>query len=88
MRVAPSIFVLLWYFLTGNLREVRLSPGERLTSDEQRLLIVTKGTGHVVRDGPGGHDILIRVVRQGAIVSDGDALMAETPLDVLALPKR
>jgi len=51
------------------------------------VFIVTKGTGHVVRDGPGGHDILLRVVRQGAVVSDGEALMAETPLDVLALPK-
>ena len=88
MRVAPSILALLWYYLTGNLQEVRLSPGERLISDTQRLFIVTKGTGHVVRDGPGGHDILLRVVRQGAVISDGDALMAETPLDVLALPKR
>jgi len=85
--VAPSIFALLWYYLTGNLQELRLSPGERLVSDARRMLIVTNGTGHVVRDGPGGHDILIRVVRQGAVVSDGDALMAETPLDVLALPK-
>ena len=88
MPVAPSLFALLWYYLTGNLQEVRLSPGERLVSDAQRLFIVTRGTGHVVRDGPGGHDILLRVVRQGAVVTDGDTLMAETPLKLLALPKK
>jgi hypothetical protein len=86
--VAPSFLSLLWYYLTGNLQEVRLSPGERVTSDTQRVYIVTRGTGHVLRDGPGGHDILLRVVRQGAIVADGDMLMAETPLNLLALPRK
>jgi hypothetical protein len=84
--MAPSFFALLWYYLTGNLREVRLAPGDRLESDAEQLLIVTRGTGHVVRDGPGGHDILIRVVRKGAILADGHTLMAETPLALLALP--
>jgi hypothetical protein len=86
--VAPSLFALLWYYLTGNLQELRLQPGDRVQSDAEKVFIVTKGTGHVVRDGPGGHDILIRIVRQGAVVSDGDALMAETPLDLLTLPKK
>lgn len=86
--VAPSILALLWYYLTGNLQEVRLKPGDRLESDSDRVFIVTKGTGQVVRDGPGGHQILLRIVRQGAVVSDGDTLMAETPLDLLAVPAR
>jgi hypothetical protein len=86
--MAPSFLALIWYYLTGNLQEVRLHPGDRLESDGRRVFIVTRGTGQVVRDGPGGHDILLRVVRQGAVVSDGDTLMAETPLEVLALPRR
>lgn len=88
MRVAPSLLALAWYYLTGNLQEVRLDPGDRIDSDDERVFIVTRGTGHVLRDGPGGHDILLRVVRQGAVVSDGDTLMAETPLNLLALPRQ
>lgn len=84
--MAPSFLALLWCYLSGNLRELRLAPGDRLESDAQRVFIVTNGTGHVLRDGPGGHDILIRVVRRGAVVADGNVLMAETPLDLLALP--
>jgi hypothetical protein len=86
--VAPSKLALLWYYVTGNLQEVRLKPGDRVDSDAQRVYIVTRGTGHVLRDGPGGHDILLRIVRQGALVADGDSLMAETPLDLLAMPRR
>jgi hypothetical protein len=86
--VAPSLLALFWYYLTGNLQEFQLQPGDRVESDAQRVFIVTKGTGQVLRDGPGGHDILIRVVRQGAVVSDRDTLLAETPLDLLALPRR
>ena len=41
----------------------------------------------MLRDGPGGHDILLRIVRQGAVVADGDSLMAETPLDLLTMPR-
>ena len=88
MAVAPSLFSLIWYYLSGNLHEVRLEPGDRIESDARRAFIVTRGTGHVLRDGPGGHDILIRVVCQGAVVSDGEMLQAETPLDLLTLPKR
>ena len=85
--MAPSLFALIWYYVTGNLQEFRLKPGDRLESDTHRVFIVTRGTGQVVRDGPGGHDILLRIVRQGAVVTDGDTLMAETPLDLLALPR-
>jgi hypothetical protein len=86
--MAPTRLTLLWYWMTGNVQELRLKPGDRVESDRAHVFIVTRGTGQLVRDGPGGHDILLRVVRQGAIVSGGDALMAETPLSVLALPRR
>ena len=86
--MAPSTLTLIWYYITGNLQEMRLKPGDRLEPDHGRLFIVTRGTGQVVRDGPGGHDILLRVVRQGAVVADGNTLMAETPLDILAVPRR
>jgi hypothetical protein len=82
----PSIVALIWYYLTGNVQEVRLKPGDRVDSDAQRVFIITRGTGQVLRDGPGGHDILLRVVREGEVVTDGETLMAETPLDLLALP--
>ena len=77
---------LIWYYMTGNLQEMRLKPGDRLDSDTERVIIVTRGTGQVLRDGPGGHDILLRVVRPGAVVTDGETLMAETPLEVLSVP--
>lgn len=86
--MAPSLLSLIWYYLTGNLQEMRLKPGDRVDSDSERLFIVTRGTGQVLRDGPGGHDILLRIVREGSVVTDGDTLMAETPLDLLALPAR
>ena len=86
--MAPSLLALIWYYLTGNLEEMRLKPGDRIDSDDERLYIVTHGTGQVLRDGPGGHDILLRVVRPGAVVSEGDTLMAETQLDLLAIPAK
>jgi hypothetical protein len=81
---------MLWYYVTGNVQELRLKPGDRVRPNADCRFIVTRGTGQVVRDGPGGHDILLRVVRQGAIVDagKGNALMAETPLDVVAVPRR
>jgi hypothetical protein len=85
--MASSLMALLWCYLTGNLQEVRLKPGDRLESDQQKVFIVTNGTGHVVRDGPGGHDILLRVVRTGAVVERYN-LMAETNLDLLAVPAK
>jgi hypothetical protein len=84
----PFPFVFALVLPDGNLQELRLKPGDRIESDARRVLIVTNGTGHVLRDGPGGHDILLRIVGQGAVVSDGDALEAATPLDTLALPKQ
>ena len=84
----PSFLALIWYYLTGNLQEMRLKPGDRVDSDAERVYIVTGGTGQVLRDGPGGHDILLRVVRAGSIITEGDTLMAETPLDLLAIPAR
>jgi hypothetical protein len=78
---------LLWYQLTGNVQELRLKPGDRVDSDPRRVFIVTSGTGHVLRDGPGGHEILLRVVREGAVVPGTETLMAETALDLLAMPR-
>ena len=86
--MAPSLLALIWYYLTGNLQELRLKPGDRLDSDTEHVFIIKRGTGQVVRDGPGGHDILLRIVREGAVVTDGATLMAETPLELLALPAR
>jgi hypothetical protein len=82
---APSLLSLFWQYVTGDLQELRLKPGDRIEADASRVFIVRRGTGQVVRDGPGGHDILLRIVRQGAIVSEDGTLMAETPLDLLAL---
>lgn len=84
--MAPSLLALIWYYLTGNLQELQLMPGDRIDTDTRRVFIVTRGTGQVLRDGPGGHEILLRIVRPGAVVSEGDTLMAETTLELLALP--
>jgi hypothetical protein len=84
--MAPPILALIWYYLTGNLQELRLKPGDRVDSHAHRVYIITRGTGQVLRDGPGGHDILLRIVREGAVITDGDTLMAETQLEVLAMP--
>jgi hypothetical protein len=89
MAPAPSFLSMLWYQITGNVHELRLKPGDRVEPDSDRLFIVRRGTGQIVRDGPGGHDILLRIVRQGAVVDEQrGTLMAETPLDVLAVPRR
>ncbi len=88
MVPAPSFLSLLWYYVTGNVQELRFKPGDRVEPAYDRLFIVTRGTGQIVRHGPGGHDILLRVVRQGAVVTDADTLMAETPLDVVAVPRK
>jgi hypothetical protein len=79
---------LLWYYITGRLKALRLEPGDSLESDAERVFVVSRGLGYVFRDGPGGHDILLRIVRRGGIVRAGDKLMAETHLDLLALPAR
>jgi hypothetical protein len=74
---------------TGRLQEVRLRQGERVTRGEARLYIVTRGRGLLLRDGPGGHDILLRVLGPGQIVrNEGTQMVAETTLELLALPVR
>jgi hypothetical protein len=85
--MAPTLLALIWFYLTGRLRELRLKPGDRVEAGCERLFIVRRGTGQVLRSGPGGHDILLRVVRPGAVVDGGETLIAETPLDLLAMPR-
>jgi hypothetical protein len=71
---------------TGRLEEVHLRPGERVEHAAERLFIVTRGTGVLLREGPGGHDILLGVVSPGQVVTDEGTLCAETTLELLALP--
>jgi len=71
---------------TGRLEEVRLRPGERVEHVAQRLYIVTRGTGVLLRAGPGGHDILLGVLAPGQIVREAGTVQAETALELLALP--
>src|SRR5258708_28939489 len=71
---------------TGLLEELRLRPGERVEHVAQRLYIVTRGTGVLLRQGPGGHDILLDVLAPGQIVRGGGTLQAETVLELLVLP--
>jgi hypothetical protein len=71
---------------TDRLAQVRLEPGERVEYDARRLYIVTRGTGVVIREGPGGHEILLGVLAPGQIVPGGGTLQAETELELLALP--
>jgi hypothetical protein len=47
---------------------------------------VTSGTGRLFREGPGGHEILLRVLGPGQVIRDGGTLLAETPLEMLVLP--
>jgi len=84
--MAPSRMALLWYWMTGKLQQMRLKPGDRLEADPDRVLIVRRGTGQVLRDGPGGHDILLRVVNRGAVVPGGGTLMADTTLELVEIP--
>jgi CRP-like cAMP-binding protein len=71
---------------TGRLEEVRLRPGERVEHAAPRLYIVTRGTGVLIREGPGGHDILLGLLGPGQIVSADGTVEAETALELLALP--
>jgi hypothetical protein len=71
---------------TGRTEELRLREGERMERNASRLYIVTRGRGLLFRDGPGGHEILLRVLAPGQIVSDDGTLLAETTLEMLALP--
>jgi hypothetical protein len=78
---------MLWFHITGNVQEMRLKPGDRVEPDSDHLFIVRSGTGQILRNGPGGHDILLRVVREGAVVEERGTLLAETTLDVVAVPR-
>jgi len=85
--MASRIALLLWYHLTRRLREVELAPGERVEPDARHVYVVTRGTAHVLRRGLGGHDILLRIIGPGAIVRDSAILVAQTRLDLLAMPR-
>jgi hypothetical protein len=71
---------------TGRFEEIRLGPGERLAHGAERVYIITRGSGQLVRDGPGGHEILMRILAPGQIVSAGGTVLAETVLELIALP--
>jgi hypothetical protein len=85
-RVFPQLPESVLIDTTDKLEEVRLRPGERVEHSAQRLFIVTRGTGVLIREGPGGHDILLGVLAPGQIVSQGGTLQAESALELLALP--
>lgn len=71
---------------TTQLEELRLRPGERIKPNGGRWYIVTRGTGSLIRGGPGGHDILLRVLSPGQVVRGDGTLCADSALEVLALP--
>jgi CRP-like cAMP-binding protein len=71
---------------TNKLQEVRLRAGERIQPTTEHLYIVTSGSGSLVRPGPGGHEILLRVLAPGTIVKDLATVKAETTLELLAVP--
>lgn len=71
---------------TGRLEEVHLRAGERVEQQPGQWFIVTHGMGALVRRGPGGHDILLRVLGPGTVVRDGGLIAADTTLELLALP--
>ena len=71
---------------TGRLEELRLRPGERIEPTSGRWYIVTRGTGSLIRVGPGGHEILLRLLSPGEVVHGDGTLCADSALEVLALP--
>jgi hypothetical protein len=71
---------------TGRLEELRLRPGQRVEPDVGRCYVVTRGRGMLLRPGPGGHDILLRILSPGQVIRDRGTLHAETALELLALP--
>jgi hypothetical protein len=85
-RAFPHLPERLLIDTTGRLEELRLREGERLEHPAPGLYIVTRGRGLLLRDGPGGHDILLRVLAPGEVVCNEGTLVAETALEMLALP--
>jgi hypothetical protein len=71
---------------TAQLEEFRLRPGERMRPELDRWYIVTRGTGSLVRRGPGGHDILLRVLAPGQVWRGVGTLCADSSLEGLAVP--
>jgi hypothetical protein len=71
---------------TGKLEEFRLRPGERVEPDARRCYVVTRGRGLLLRPGPGGHEILLRILSPGQVIREPGTLHAETTLEILALP--
>jgi hypothetical protein len=84
-RAFPHLPERLLIDTTGRLEEVRLRPGERVEHGGERLYIVTRGTGVLFRDGPGGHEILLRILAPGEIVTSCGTLQAETALEMLVV---
>jgi hypothetical protein len=85
-RAFPHLPERLLIDTTGRLEELRLREGERMERPAPGLYIVTRGRGLLLRDGPGGHDILLRVLAPGEVVCNEGTLVAETALEMLALP--
>jgi hypothetical protein len=85
-RAFPHLPERLLIDTTGRLEELRLREGERLERRAPGLYIVTRGRGLLLRDGPGGHEILLHVLAPGEIVCNAGTLVAETALEMLALP--
>jgi hypothetical protein len=84
-RAFPHLPERLLIDTTGRLEEVRLRPGERVEHGGERLYIVTRGKGVLFRDGPGGHEILLRILAPGEIVTRCGTLQAETALEMLVV---
>jgi hypothetical protein len=86
-RAFPQLPERLLIDATGHLQELRLRQGERVAHEAARTYIVTRGRGLLLREGPGGHEILLRVLGPGAVIrEEGTQMVAETTLELLALP--
>jgi len=71
---------------TGRLEELCLRPGETVHFDADRYYVITRGRGTLTRSGPGGHEILLRIVSPGQVVRDAGILHADTALEILTVP--
>jgi hypothetical protein len=66
--------------------EVVLRPGERLVPRPASLYVVTRGAGVLVREGPGGHEILLHVLAPGELVDLTGTVRAHSTLELLVIP--
>jgi len=85
-RAFPQLPEAVLIEATGRAQELRLRPGERVEHDARHWYIVTHGMGSLVRSGPGGHDILLRVLGPGQVIRDPGTVAADTALELLAVP--